>query len=141
MTVRPLVSGVECDGELPRSLLPGFSGVNPLSSCGIVMLDSSAPSAGRTAHRRHIGRAGCVVARAERGAEALDGLTAQTVAAALAKKTGVVSLGSPTDDTDDCSGGDGTGCRRLVTADTVSIYEFDTPAVGALRGIVDTGRP
>lgn len=70
-------------------------------------------------------------ARAEREAEAPDSLTAQTVAAALAKKTGVVSLGSPTDDTDDCSGGDGTGCRRLVTTDSVNIYEFDAPAVAA----------
>ncbi|MGW2209925.1 hypothetical protein [Streptomyces sp. NPDC001781] len=61
------------------------------------------------------------------------GLTAKQAAAKLADATGVTTLGNPTDNTDGCSDAKGKdaayNCRQLITTDTVSIYEFGTPAV------------
>lgn len=62
------------------------------------------------------------------------GLTAKTAAAELADATGVTTLGDPQDNTDSCSSAEGeepqeNDCAALVTTDTVSIYEFETPKV------------
>ena len=65
------------------------------------------------------------------------GLTAKQAAAKLADAVGVTTLGDPTDNTDACSneaaGKDpnANDCKQLITTDTVSIYEYETPAVAA----------
>jgi hypothetical protein len=65
------------------------------------------------------------------------GLTAKQAAAKLADATGVTDLGNPTDNTSGCSnkaaGKDPSpnDCSQLITTDTVSIYEYKTPAVAA----------
>ncbi|MEV8600455.1 hypothetical protein AB0465_11315 [Streptomyces griseoviridis] len=70
-------------------------------------------------------------------AKAPAGLTAKQAAAKLADATGVTDLGDPQDNTGACSnkaaGKDPSpnDCSQLITTDTVSIYEFTTPAVAA----------
>lgn len=65
------------------------------------------------------------------------GLTAKQAAAKLADATGVTTLGDPADNTDSCSNKASgrapspNDCTQLITTDTVSIYEFPTPAVAA----------
>jgi hypothetical protein len=64
-------------------------------------------------------------------------LSAEQAAAELADATGVTDLGDPTDNTKSCSqeaaGKDPheNDCTQLITTDTVSIYEFETPKVAA----------
>lgn len=68
-------------------------------------------------------------------------LTAKQAAAKLADATGVTTLGDPADNTDSCSnkaaGKDPSkwDCTQLITTDTVSVYEFKTPAVAAHWGL------
>ncbi|MFJ2432961.1 hypothetical protein ACIOWM_07085 [Streptomyces anulatus] len=65
------------------------------------------------------------------------GLTAKTAAAGLADATGVTTLGDPKDNTAGCSqkaAGEkphANDCTALITTDTVSIYEFETPKLAA----------
>ncbi|MEU0671351.1 hypothetical protein ABZ330_00365 [Streptomyces sp. NPDC006172] len=65
------------------------------------------------------------------------GLTAKQAAAKLADATGVTDLGDPQDNTSACSqkaaGKEphANDCSQLITTDTVSIYEFATPATSA----------
>ncbi|NEC45749.1 hypothetical protein [Streptomyces sp. SID8016] len=65
------------------------------------------------------------------------GLTAKKAAAGLADATGVKTLGDPQDNTAGCSqeaAGEkphANDCSQLITTDTVSIYEFETPKVAA----------
>ncbi|MET9973922.1 hypothetical protein ACFYOI_03595 [Streptomyces microflavus] len=65
------------------------------------------------------------------------GLTAKTAAAGLADAVGVKTLGDPQDNTTGCSqeaAGEkphANDCTQLITTDTVSIYEFETPKVAA----------
>lgn len=65
------------------------------------------------------------------------GLTAKSAAASLADAVGVKTLGEPQDNTTGCSqkaAGEephANDCTQLITTDTVSIYEFETPAVAA----------
>lgn len=65
------------------------------------------------------------------------GLTAETAAAGLADATGVTTLGDPKDNTAGCSqkaAGEkphANDCTALITTDTVSIYEFETPKLAA----------
>jgi len=65
------------------------------------------------------------------------GLTAKSAAVGLAGATGVKTLGDPQDNTAGCSqkaAGEkphANDCTALITTDTVSIYEFDTPKVAA----------
>ena len=76
-------------------------------------------------------------ATASKTATKAAGLTAKQAAARLADATGVTTLGDPEDNTDACSnkaaGKDPSpnDCTQLITTDTVSIYEFPTPAVAA----------
>ncbi|MFE6686449.1 hypothetical protein ACFVFQ_08205 [Streptomyces sp. NPDC057743] len=64
-------------------------------------------------------------------------LTAQSVAKRLAEATGVPTLGHPTDNTASCSNKalgktpSKNDCAQLVTTNTVSVYEFASPAVSA----------
>ena len=75
------------------------------------------------------------------------GLTAKQAAAKLADATGVTTLGDPTDNTDSCSekaAGKAPSkwdCTQLITTDTVSVYEFKTPAVAAhwVKGMKSAG--
>lgn len=60
-----------------------------------------------------------------------SGLTAEKAAQQLAAATGVTDLGNPTDNSSGCASKDGKGCTQLITTDTVSVYEFKTPAVSA----------
>ncbi|MGW3442188.1 hypothetical protein [Streptomyces sp. NPDC001076] len=57
------------------------------------------------------------------------GLTAKQAAAKLADATGVTDLGNPTDNTSACAKGSEWDCTQLITTDTVSIYEYKSPAV------------
>ncbi|MEV1079885.1 hypothetical protein AB0I98_16810 [Streptomyces sp. NPDC050211] len=65
------------------------------------------------------------------------GLTAEQAAAELADATGVTDLGDPIDNTKSCSqraaGKEphANDCSQLITTDTVSIYEYETPAIAA----------
>ncbi|MEU9921885.1 hypothetical protein AB0H51_11410 [Streptomyces griseoluteus] len=65
------------------------------------------------------------------------GLTAKQAAAKLADATGVTDLGDPQDNTSACSNKaagrepNANDCSQLITTDTVSIYEYKTPAVAA----------
>ncbi|TFE54536.1 hypothetical protein E3E14_07245 [Streptomyces sp. ICN441] len=66
-----------------------------------------------------------------------DRLTAEEVATELADATGVVDLGDQTDNTKLCSN-EAAGkephkndCVQLIATYTVSIYEYETPAVAA----------
>ncbi|MFG2963569.1 hypothetical protein ACGFZS_09795 [Streptomyces sp. NPDC048288] len=59
------------------------------------------------------------------------GLTAKAAAAQLADATGVTDLGNPSDNTSGCASGSEWDCTQLITTDTVSIYEYKSPAVAA----------
>ncbi|MBL1107996.1 hypothetical protein JK361_25980 [Streptomyces sp. 5-8] len=75
------------------------------------------------------------------------GLTAKQAAAKLADATGVTTLGNPTDNTSACSNKaagkepNANDCSQLITTDTVSIYEYKSPAVAAhwVKGMKSTG--
>lgn len=64
-------------------------------------------------------------------------LTAKQAADQLADATGVTTLGNLSDNTASCSNKAAgkepspNDCSQLITTDTVSIYEFQTPAVAA----------
>jgi hypothetical protein len=76
-------------------------------------------------------------ATASKAAAQPAGLTAKQAAAELADATGVTDLGDSTDNTDSCSNKAAgkkphvNDCTQLITTDTVSIYEYKTPAVAA----------
>jgi hypothetical protein len=76
-------------------------------------------------------------ATASKAAEKPAGLTAKQAADKLADATGVTDLGDPQDNTDACSNKaagkepHANDCSQLITTDTVSIYEYKTPAVAA----------
>ncbi|MFF0630373.1 hypothetical protein [Streptomyces sp. NPDC004296] len=68
---------------------------------------------------------------------AADRLTAMSVAKRLAEATGVTTLGNPTENTASCSNKaigktpSKNDCAQLITTNTVSVYEFESPAVSA----------
>ncbi|WP_307545526.1 hypothetical protein [Streptomyces sp. V3I8] len=57
--------------------------------------------------------------------------TGMDIARKLAQVTGVKSLGNLADKTGTCASDEGNGCERLITTDTVSVYEF---AVSSMAG-------
>lgn len=64
--------------------------------------------------------------------------TAASIAAALARATGVADLGNVTDDTPSCASrkapGSDAACIELITTDTVSVYEFPDESAAAEWG-------
>lgn len=72
-------------------------------------------------------------------------LTAAKAAEQLADATGMTDLGDPQDNTGSCANASGDeakwNCRQLITTDTVSVYEFGTPAVAEhwVKAMKDVG--